>query len=376
QSQQQGNPKISRNTRAHIRLAALNANGRNGTEFYKTENRWNEINRLLFDEKVGAIAIGETHLVESQVDEIEKIYKQRLRVYNCIDVDHPNKGGVAVVLNRELTNTEGVTVRRLIPGRAILVVLPWHGTMTLTILAVYAPADSMAENKIFWDKLTDLYLTEDIPVPDSLLGDTNIVEESVDRYPHRKDADAATAAHARFKRTLGLLDGWRATNPDLLAYTYSHPSGSHSRIDRILVTNKLFKSCRRWEITNVPVKTDHRMVSVDIYAPGAPFIGKGRYAIPLFLLKDKEYMSFALKEGAKVLPEDGQLSEDVQGMSLQQRFKWYKDGLQEFAQKRAKENIGALEKAKDTFETQCKALLNGSGGSTPEPAMSQKERAV
>ncbi|KAJ7664612.1 hypothetical protein DFH06DRAFT_927603, partial [Mycena polygramma] len=120
-------------------------------------------------------------------------------------------------------------------------------------------------------------------------------------------------------------------------------SGSHSRIDRILVTNKLFKT-RRWEIINVPVKTDHRMVAVDIYTPGAPFIGKGRFAIPLFLLKDKEYMTFAVKEGAKVLPESNHPSEGMEGMTLQQRLKWYKDSLQQFAQKRAKENVGALEK--------------------------------
>ncbi|KAJ7152497.1 Endonuclease/exonuclease/phosphatase, partial [Mycena filopes] len=316
--------------------------------------RWNEINRMMFDEKVGILAAGETHLTDAQVDEIEKVYKQRLRVFNSIDVDHPNKSGVAVIINRELTNTEGITVRRLIPGRAILLTIPWHNKRTLTVLAVYAPADSMAENKVFWDKLTDLFLKENLPVPDSVLGDTNIVEEAIDRLPHRKDADGATQAHARFKRLLGLKDGWRAVNPDTKAYTYTHPSGSHSRIDCILVSANLFKTCRNWSICDTPVRTDHRMVSVDICAPSTPYIGKGRYAIPLFLLKDKAFITYAVETGVLVHPEGTAPSETT----LQQRFKLYKEGLQTFAQQRAKENLGALEQYKRKLQGERDQVLN------------------
>jgi hypothetical protein len=35
--------------------------------------------------------------------------------------------GVAIVLNREIMNIEGVKIHYLIPGKAILAVVLWHG---------------------------------------------------------------------------------------------------------------------------------------------------------------------------------------------------------------------------------------------------------
>ncbi|KAJ7767482.1 hypothetical protein DFH07DRAFT_736761, partial [Mycena maculata] len=136
--------------------------------------RWNEINRMLFDEKLGHLIVGETHLNDEQVNEIERAYP-RMRIYNTIDPDHPNKGGVAVVLNRDITNTEGVSVRRLVSGRAILVTIPWHARRTLTILGLYAPTGGGADNRDFWDMLSHIWLTEDVPVPDAAGGDVNVV---------------------------------------------------------------------------------------------------------------------------------------------------------------------------------------------------------
>ncbi|KAK6974475.1 Endonuclease/exonuclease/phosphatase, partial [Favolaschia claudopus] len=324
------NTPISRNTRAQVRVAGLNVKGRGGNNFRSQDNRWNEINRMLFDEKVGILAVGETHLTDEQIEEIEKIYERRIRIFNSIDIETPNKGGIAVVLNRELTNIDGVTVHRLIPGRAILLIIPWHKKRTLTVLAGYAPADSPAENKVYWDTLTDLWLHEDLPVPDIFIADSNLAPEPMDRLPTRKDADMATEAYARFKRILGLKDGWRVTNPDTRAYTYISPQGSHSRIDHILVSDDLFKHCTKWDISDVAVTTDHFMVSVRISAPGAPFIGEGRYAIPVHMTKDKLFMEYARKEGVKVNPE--QVSDET--TTLQSRFKEWKDKIQTFAQKR------------------------------------------
>ncbi|KAJ7750005.1 hypothetical protein B0H16DRAFT_1318975, partial [Mycena metata] len=140
------------------------------------QDKWPHLSRMMFDEKIGIMAVGETHLTEDQIEEIEgAAMGRRLKIYNCMDPDNPNKGGIAVVLNENITNTEGVTIRRLIPGRAVLVSIPWHDKLTLTVLAVYAPAGSPAENKAFWEELHRLWMTEDLPVPDVMLGDMNIV---------------------------------------------------------------------------------------------------------------------------------------------------------------------------------------------------------
>ncbi|KAJ7130836.1 Endonuclease/exonuclease/phosphatase, partial [Mycena crocata] len=302
----------------------------------------------MFDEKIGVMAVGETHLTEEQVDEIESqsLGRNRLRIFNSVNIEHPNRGGVAIVLNRDITNVENVKIHRLIPGRAILATIPWHGRLTITVLAVYAPADSAASNQVFWEELHHLWLTEDLPVPDMLLGDMNLVQDMFDRLPHRADDAGATSAYADFKRLIELKDGWRLTNPDTLQYTYSHGTGTHSRIDRIEVSPTLFKNCRHWEISDAAGGlSDHRLISVTVCAPGSPYIGRGRYAIPLFLTNDTKFMEYAIGRGAEVLGEQGEHLENVQT-----RFKDFKDQIRIYAKARASLAIGVLEEKKKKLQ--------------------------
>ncbi|KAJ7167390.1 Endonuclease/exonuclease/phosphatase [Mycena crocata] len=374
-AQQVGNPKIARNTRAHIRAVALNIKGRGALTIRDPRHKWHEIHRMLYDEKIGIMAVSETHLSAAQQAEIEEdvVLGKRMKIYGSIDVEHPNSKGVAIVLNHDITNTVGVKVRRLIPGRAILATIPWHGKRTLTVLAIYAPADSMAENKLFWEKLYTLWMTEPgLPVPDIMLGDTNIVEDAADRFPHREDDAGAREALARFKQLIELKDGWRMTHPDGKAYTYSHTNGeSHSRIDRVYVPHDLFKNCREWVIKDTPGNlSDHRLVSVDIHAPGAPYVGPGRYAIPLFILKDKKFIEFAVSEGAKLLePMDAGSDENIQ-----ERYKKYKDRLREFARGRAKESVGATEQKKIKLQNARDRLLKEVPGRANDAASADRHR--
>ncbi|KAJ7658389.1 Endonuclease/exonuclease/phosphatase, partial [Mycena polygramma] len=312
----------------------------------------------MFDEKIGLMAVGETHITDEDIAEIEGAnmgQRNRLQIFNSIDVDHPSKGGIAVVLNKDMTNTANVDVRRLIPGRAILVKIPWHGTLTLTVLAVYAPADSPAANKAFWNELCRLWLTENLPIPDVFLGDMNLVEESMDRLPHRADDPGATDALARFKRLLELKDGWRMTYPDTKKYTFSRKNGTHSRLDRINVSPTLFKNCRHWDISDAAGNiTDHRLVTVTICAPGAPYIGPGRYAIPLFLMNDAKFMDFAVEAGVDMFETQDQEESD----DLQTRFKRFKDRVAAFAKARASLTMGALEQKKLKLQAQRDKILN------------------
>ncbi|KAJ7732890.1 hypothetical protein B0H16DRAFT_1213091, partial [Mycena metata] len=302
-------------------------------------------------QKVGIPGLGETHLSSAQVDEIESIYP-RLHILNSCDPDSPGKGGVAIVLNRDLTNIKGVIVHRLIPGRAILAAIPWHKDKTLTVLSIYTPTSSVAENRDFWWKMGDLWLEEDLPVPDAVGGDMNVVEDPIDRITKIMQV-----------LILELKDGWRVTNPDVKAYTYVHlATGSHSHLDRIYVSPTLFRTCRNWVIKDVAVGTDHRMVAVDIHAPGTPFIGKGHFAIPLFLLKDTDFVEYAINTGYDTFPDvpHGN-SVQAESASLQKRFHLWKEGLQICAQKRAKESVGALEQKKIKLQKECDEILNEEG---------------
>ncbi|KAJ6552625.1 hypothetical protein DFH09DRAFT_1319074 [Mycena vulgaris] len=225
------------------------------------------------------------------------------------------------------------------------------------MLRVYTPAESMEENAKFWDVMTDLWMTTDLPVPDSMGGGTNVVEEPIDRLPHRRDSEVATTVLARFKRLLGLQDGWRITNPDTKQYTYTSAHQTHSRLDRIYVSPALMKNCRAWEISDAAGGlTDHSLVSVRISAPGSPYIGKGRYTIPIFLLRDKAFVDFTVNAGQALEAAMNAAPEDA--VTIQVGFKAFKDSIRNFARARAKVAIGTLEQKKRKLQSDREMLLN------------------
>ncbi|KAJ7653867.1 hypothetical protein B0H17DRAFT_1214525 [Mycena rosella] len=137
----------------------------------------------------------------AQALEIEDSFmNKRLKLYNYEYPDNPAAKGVAIVLNREITNTEGVKIHYLIPGKAMLAVIPWHGKRTMTVLAIYAPTESNEAKIEFWDAMCNLWLTVDLPVPDAAGGDLNLAPDALDRFPHHADPDT--------------------NNPDTKAYTH------------------------------------------------------------------------------------------------------------------------------------------------------------
>ncbi|KAJ7019145.1 hypothetical protein C8F04DRAFT_976105, partial [Mycena alexandri] len=85
--------------------------------------KWHGLHRLMFDEKVGMMVVGETHLSAEQAVEIQESHiGRRMEIFNSPFPDGPSTKGVAIVLNRELTNTTGVKIHYIKPGRAILAV--------------------------------------------------------------------------------------------------------------------------------------------------------------------------------------------------------------------------------------------------------------
>jgi hypothetical protein len=83
----------------------------------------------------------------------------------------------------------------------------------------------------------------DLPVPDAIGGDFNVVLDAIDRLPHCVDCDAVVAAYLRFMHLMEVKDGWQQHNPDIKAYTHVSTLGTLSCIDRILISPTLMKSC-------------------------------------------------------------------------------------------------------------------------------------
>ncbi|KAJ7195932.1 Endonuclease/exonuclease/phosphatase, partial [Mycena pura] len=334
-------------------------NGLRATSLSQTSHKWHEIHSIMRAKQLGILIVTETHMSTTQALEIEDSYmNKRLKLFNYEYPENPATKGVAIVLNREITNINGVRLHYLIPGRAMLAIIPWHGDRTLTVLASYAPTETDDAKIKYWNDMCNLWLTTDLPVPDVAGGDFNLVTSQLDRLPHHTDPDAVVAAYLRFVRLLELKDGWRSTNPDTKAYTHTNTRGTMSRIDWLLVSPTLMKNCHNWEISDFSGSlTDHKMVSVQIFAPGAPYIGKGRWAMPQFLLYDTDFMSYVMEEANKL--EDSMDMPRTDANNAQTRHKVFKDNVQDFAKKRAKTAVGATAQKKKDLEREREELLNG-----------------
>lgn len=154
--------------------------GRGAPTGNNPDSKWNHINQLVKEKRLGVLAIQEAHLTQEHVDDLHKLFGKRLQIHFS-QGQNTNAHGVAIVLNREITNIHGIQQVDIIPGRAMLLTLPWHSDLTITILNVYAP-NAHNENQQFWETLELKWVNLNLPMPDIMLGDFNLVEDAIDRF--------------------------------------------------------------------------------------------------------------------------------------------------------------------------------------------------
>ena len=269
--------------RASIRIASLNIKGRKSGEI----DKWMHVPQTMRERNLGILAVQETHLTDSLADQFESLFGGKFALFHSPDPETRNAKGVAIVLNKKLVDTRGTTVTTLIPGRAILMTLPWHNDSKINILAIYSP-NAPTEIRDFWETITDRTTADPLLKLDIVLGDFNLVEDALDRIPSRPDDTQATNRLREFRTEYNLIDGWRRAHPEEKGYTWLRDAdGTQSRIDRIYVNESLFDVCGEWKIDTAPIPTDHDIVSAKISTPTSPKIGRGRWAVPTRLMKNK-----------------------------------------------------------------------------------------
>src|ERR1700736_3079722 len=237
-----------------------------------TTDKWRDINQYMKESKINLLTIQETHLTQEDVDNIHKLYGTCLRI---IFSQHGNHWavGVVAVINKERTMHEHIEEFELVPRRALLTHMPWHGDKLLTVLNIYAPNDHL-DNELFWKELKQKFATLNIPRPDIMMGDFNIVKDTIDRLPAHQDHAGATQALHELRSMLRLEDGWRKYKGNEKAYSYLQKVNNiHSRIVRIYATNEIIKTANEWDIKITPINTDHSAVQVKIADPRLPHQG-------------------------------------------------------------------------------------------------------
>lgn len=268
--------------------------GFKSTSSTASPNKWAEVNKILRDNKIAILALQETHLTAERVDSLHRIYPKQFKVFFSPSPNASQAQGVAFALNKQLTNTEQATCREVVPGRAILLSIPWHGMQTLHVLNVYAP-NGANENSEFWTLIGETWTQRRYPRPDLMTGDFNLVENMIDRIPASASANdtAALTNLNTLKAQFQLHDGWRRTYPTQREFTHTQSNGAeptYARLDRIYTSEQIVRTAVDWEIQHTAVDTDHRLISVRIIHPQLPYIGKGRWTMPLFAIDNPKLM--------------------------------------------------------------------------------------
>ncbi|KAK0232290.1 hypothetical protein EDD85DRAFT_774723, partial [Armillaria nabsnona] len=323
--------KQRKETKAAILILCLNINGFScaGSGDSISDSKWSHINQLLWTLKTGILVVSEAHLTERRRDELENLFARRMKI--CFTADPENltsKGGVAIVVNKQLTLWHNIETRIIVPGHAMLLKTKWHGDKDIIILGIYAPnvtASTASESADFFRTLHSFFSELPSWKPDYMGGDMNFVEDSIDRLPMRTDNIEVRIAFDELKELLRLQDGWRNTFSDRREYTFSCTKsfpieGSlervtkvfQSRIDRIYVTERLMETARQWKIQPIGITgVDHDMVSVQIAHEDAPLQGKGRWACPNGVLKDAQFkdtikeLGIRAQEGIRAVKQAG-----------------------------------------------------------------------
>ena len=354
-SQARANRPTGKRTKANMKIASLNMRGR----FYNGTDKWLHINQLVHDDKIAILTLQETHLTQEQTDNINTMFQDTLHVIASVDPENHAARGVTMVINKRLLGVRDIDHYELHPGRALLVSIPWHLQDRINILNVYAPNDPTCSAEL-WERIHEGIIN--LPQPDVILGDFNFVEDPLDRLPAHYDNAMTIDNWQSLKSHLHLTDGWRATFPGTLNYTFAQSArqGSHqSHIDRIYIQENMLQFSKEWEIGPPPIQTDHHMVSVRISKQSMPFIGKGRWTLNPALLRDKEIINSIAEEAAKLrasLDRHEKIRTDQD--NPQKAFKSFKVKAVAILRNRAKKMIPTAKQKIEKLKDNLRQVLN------------------
>ena len=173
--------------RTRTKIALLNIKG----QMSGSLNKWHHVPRLMRDLQIGVLVVQETHLTAELAAEFNGLFENSHELIHSLDPGSRNARGVAFVLNKRLVRTNDLKMEVLVPGRAILLSIPWRNDSRLVILNIYVP-NVPGETREFWSKVQNGLQVAHSLKPDIMLGDFNLVEDALDRIPCSQGDPQAT----------------------------------------------------------------------------------------------------------------------------------------------------------------------------------------
>ncbi|KAJ7276388.1 Endonuclease/exonuclease/phosphatase, partial [Mycena haematopus] len=362
--------KRKKRTKASTLVATLNIKGIGNPNPWHPDHKWYHVNQLMKENKLGLLVVTESHLNVVRHAGIQNLFGRRLEIIFSEDPETPNGRGLALVINKDLLSVDNIQTWEIDPGRAVLIQLETHANETMVVLGVYAP-NIPADNAGFWETLRTFFINNpNVPKPDIMTGDMNVVEEAIDRLPARQDPPMPTRELDLLLTNLRLIDGWRKTYPNTRAYTYMHRGGaSQSRLDRIYIKRDKYLQAYDWQIQTVGVSTDHRMVSVRITQEAAPTTGPGRWVWPTHIVRDKEVSEFIHETGMETQDaarRTARWAERDPEMNVQTLFANFESKIGRKARERSKILVPKADREIAALESDLHDIVN-------DPTLSQEE---
>ena len=276
-----GNNRPSIRMRANITIATLNVNGYAAPSSNMTGiDKWSTINRTINDHKIAILALQETHLNPTLLQDVKACYGSRLEILISQQPTNPrSSAGVAFVINKAMIRPKEYKLYELIPGQAAALKVKWLENEDTLLLNVYAP-NARNEHASFWDSINTTRRSQNLRRPDFMLGDFNVTEDKIDHAPAHLDNQAATDALRALRHTLNIQDSWRISFPNERSFMYrANANGRQiqSRLDRIYTMSAISDQIQEWKTIQTTVPTDHSLVLTKFAPRSAPFISKGRW---------------------------------------------------------------------------------------------------
>ena len=327
-------------------------------------DKWSTVVRMMNKRKIAILAVQETHLDESRVDNILSLFGHKITIIVSHDPDMPRAtAGVAFIINKKFITPCEITSLELHKGRALALKVQWHesGEEDTTLMNIYAPNNKTAHEK-FWEGIETECRTHRLRRPDFMLGDFNVTEDNLDRAPAHPDDPSAVSALREIRQQWNLHDTWRHAHPTERCFTYrANANGQqiHSRLDRIYIANGISQHISDWMISPTPTPTDHWIASVKYSPRNAPYIGHGRWTWPIASLQNKDLMAKIIARGTSLQAEMIKLQqENIDRNTSNPQLLWrdFKHDISVIAKRVAKESYHKINSRANALTKDIKEL--------------------
>ena len=156
--------------------------------------KWAMVNCTIYNKRIAILALQETYLDDQLLEQIRSCFGKNLDIINSPLPSNPcASAGVAFIINKALIHPKEYSVSELEPGRAIMIRLKWMDSCVTSIVNIYTP-HTRNDQPSYWARVKTNRHTHCLPLPDFVLGDFNVTEDSIDRVPAHQDEDKAIEA--------------------------------------------------------------------------------------------------------------------------------------------------------------------------------------